>query len=163
MLRPVYLRIFAVIAIFALIAGCSSDSSTSTTIKQGDLNDPAFQAVQAEGNEMIDSLIARGFAPLSNPWAFPIDTTLNWKDKLPTLPDDTVSYGYDDEGWHSIYIGSFATSNNRVVVDSVRFMNSAALDRGFSNSLRSSTTKSTQPSLSSSPQATPTGLNPCPK
>jgi len=121
MLRPVYLRYFAVLAIFTLLVGCSSDSGTTTTVKQGDPNDAAFQSISSAANEMMDSLVARSFNPLDNPWEFPIDTMTNWEDRLPLLPEDTIDYTYED-GWYSIYLGSFATSENKVVVDSMMFM-----------------------------------------
>lgn len=120
MLRPVYLRFFAVLAIFTLLVGCSSDSGTTTTVKQGDPNNPAFQSISAEANSVLDSLVERSFNPLTNPWQFPIDTMTNWVDRFPMVPGDTIDYTYDG-GWYSIYLGSFATSNNKVVVDSIMF------------------------------------------
>lgn len=123
MMRPVHLRIFAIVAVLAFLVGCSSDSGTDTTIKQGDPNDAAFLAMRADVGEVLDSLVDRNFSPLTNPWGFPIDTTVNWKDLFPMHPDDSIEYDFDDQsGWYSLYFGSFATSTNSVIIDSVVFL-----------------------------------------
>jgi hypothetical protein len=134
MMRPVLLRSFAVLAVIALVIGCSSDSGTDVTIKQGNPNDPTYLAVRDVVVPVIDSLIERNFDHLCNPYGFPIDVKTDWRDLLPGLPDDTVEYSYDDEtGWFAIYVGNFATTINSVIVDSVRFKIDELPSSSFSN------------------------------
>jgi len=121
MMRPVYLRWIAAIAALLLFVGCSSDSGTDTTIKQGDPNDVAFLAIKAEVGEVLDSLVDRSFNPLTNPWRFPLDSVTLRQDYGPFHPDDIVDYGYQD-GWYNLVLGSFATAVNSVTVDSVMFL-----------------------------------------
>jgi hypothetical protein len=122
MMRPVHYRLLALLLVAALMVGCSSDSGTDTTLKQGDPNNPAFLAMKAEVGTVLDSLAGKGFEPLTNPWGFPIDITTEWKDKFPHHPDDTMEYNHDEDGWYSFYLGSFATSSNTSLVDSVLFI-----------------------------------------
>ncbi|MCK4655842.1 MAG: hypothetical protein KAT85_02385 [candidate division Zixibacteria bacterium] len=121
MARSVHLRWIVPVAILMLFIGCSSDSGTDTTIKQGNPNDADFLAVRAEVNEVLDSLVDRTFNPLTNPWGFPLDTMTLPFDLGPFHPGDAVEYGYEN-GWYSLLLGSFATSINSMVVDSVMFL-----------------------------------------
>jgi hypothetical protein len=121
MVRSVHLRWIIPAAILLLFIGCSSDSGTDTTIKQGNPNDADFLAVRAEVNEVLDSLVDRTFNPLTNPWGFPLDTMTFPFDYGPFHPGDQADYGYDN-GWYSLILGSFATSINSLVVDSVMFI-----------------------------------------
>ena len=121
MARSVHLRWIVPVAVLLLFIGCSSDSGTDTTIKQGNPNDADFLAVRAEVNEVLDSLVDRSFNPLTNPWGFPLDTMTLRQDYGPFHPDDEVDYGYED-GWYTLILGSFATSVNSMVVDSVMFL-----------------------------------------
>ncbi|MFH1893049.1 MAG: hypothetical protein ABIK83_10270 [Candidatus Zixiibacteriota bacterium] len=122
MIRPVHLRMFATLLALALLMGCSSDSGTDTTIKQGNPNDATFLAVRAEVGEVIDELVDNSYEPLTNPWGFPLDSINDWPDYSSLHPDDTIDYNYSDDGWYSLYVGSFATSNVSIVVDSVMFL-----------------------------------------
>jgi len=122
MMRSVHLRMFATLLALALLMGCSSDSGTDTTIKQGDPNDAAFLAVRAEVGEVIDELVDNSHEPLTNPWGFPLDSINDWPDYSSLHPDDTTDYDYSNDGWYTLYIGSFATSNVSIVVDSVMFL-----------------------------------------
>jgi len=123
MMRPVYLGMFALILVLALIAGCSSDSGTDITMKQGNPNDATFLTVKAEVNKIIDSVFVSGFEPLTNPWGFPLDSISDWPDYASLHPDDEVTYEYDpSEGWYLLEVTSLATSVNSVVVDSVMFL-----------------------------------------
>lgn len=121
MVRSVHLRWIVPVAILLAFIGCSSDSGTDTTIKQGNPNDADFLAVRAEINEVLDSLVDRTFDPLTNPWGFPLDSMTFPFDYGPFNSEDTVEYGYEN-GWHSLILGSFATSINTMVVDSVMFL-----------------------------------------
>jgi hypothetical protein len=121
MMRPVQLRWIASVAALLLFVGCSSDSGIDTTIKQGNPNDPAFLAVKAEINDVLDSITVRSFNPLTNPWGFPLDSTTLRQDYGPFHPGDIVDYGYDN-GLYTLLIGSFATAVNTMIVDSVMFL-----------------------------------------
>jgi hypothetical protein len=103
-----------------MLMGCSSDSGTDITIKQGDPNDAAFLAVRAEVSDVVDELVDKTQEPLTNPWNFPLDSLYQWPDYGSLNPDDTIDYDYND-GWYTLYVGTFAASNVSVVVDSVMF------------------------------------------
>ncbi len=130
MMRPVHLRWLAPILVLLLIAGCSSDNGTGTIIRQGDPNDAAFLTIKAEVDAALDSLVDRSFDPLTNPWGFPLDSLTLRQDYGPFHPDDTVDYGYDN-GWYNLYLGSFATALNLVIVDSVMFFEGSAFSSWY--------------------------------
>ena len=64
MMRPVYLKMFVTLLALVMLMGCSSDSGTDTTVKQGDPNDAAFLAVRGEINGVIDDLVDQTHEPL---------------------------------------------------------------------------------------------------
>lgn len=121
MMRPVYLKMFVTLLALVMLMGCSSDSGTDTTVKQGDPNDAAFLVVRGAINGVIDDLVDQTHEPLTNPWNFPLDSISDWPDYGSLNPDDTISYDYND-GWYSLYVGAFAASNVTVVIDSVMFL-----------------------------------------
>ncbi len=108
-----------------LFWGCSSDS-TSSTIVQGNLDDPLFTAIRADLDDAVDSILANIHAPLDNRWGFPLDST-NWQDEQdewwfgPLNPDDTADYEYSDDGWHTLYVVHLTASGSQVFYDSVGF------------------------------------------
>ncbi len=123
MMRPVYLRLFTIVAVLAFLAGCSSDSGTDTSMKQGNPNDYEFLQMSENVDQLLDSLVDNTVSPLMNPWGFAIDTTNEWKDRLPVNPDDSVVYEYDDQaGWYSLYVGNVAASGSYSMIDSVMFL-----------------------------------------
>ncbi|HEQ99691.1 MAG TPA: hypothetical protein ENO22_10160 [candidate division Zixibacteria bacterium] len=122
--------------LFTMFWACSSDTIGPIMV-EGDLDDPVFTAVRSDLDDMVDSIIHNIHNPLTNPWGFPIDSSILddpdndiwWG---PLNPEDSADYGYSD-GWHTMYVVHLTASGSEIFYDSMAFLiNGRPLPNSFS-------------------------------